>query len=837
MSKLQYLTRGSASPQGKPRVYFCGHHKEQEFLLKPISQQILELQNCAIWYDTESEDPCNWKELSADLSQMQMFVMPVTERLLTQPNRAMDKEFPFAIKHHIPVLPLMQESDLHFQFQERFGDLQFLDATAHDSAGIPFKEKLQKFLHSILIDDELTEKVRAAFDEDSLLSYQENHNAAQHNYFIGLAYLSGIDVEIDRQRAEALIRGAAEQGYEPAMEKLVSMYRYGEGIKRDYLKVIDWQKKLVESREKAWKETQTEDTFVKLTDTLWDLRDFYKKLEGIPAKRWIWENKMLPLCKTAWENNGFSKARIYTIVCYESLGNRCNERGEFSEARKYYELALKMNKQLAEEEPTIKNRHSLSVSYKRLGDICRDEDDLQEAHEYYELALEISKQLAKEDPNLANRWDLSISYERIGHLYDLNGDWKKCWEFCKIGYEIYKQLTQKELSFEGSRDFPVGYECIDSIHMKENDPKALWELYELEVDIFKQVTEELPIIESRWDLIESYEKMSDILMEECDLLASLWYDELILEIYKQMDEEFPDQENCLFDYYKKGTIYEMREDLQTAQKYYQLDLDKGKRLVEKMPTIQNLANLSAIYFKLGNISQLKENLSDSRKYYEHALEISKQINEEFSDGHISSALILRYERMGDICQMEGNLPEARGYYEAAFELGKQIMEKLPEGRERDRFYTGFWLFISYEKLGDICRAEGDFEAARQFYELAVKFGQLLDDDFLFPLWSIIYLFFLFHTSDMYHKLGDICTEKEDLEEAEKFYELGLQFNKQAEEIKSCLCTEDLYNRCSIFMQMASSYKDEGNLQAARNIFEFTSDIYKQLTKKDFPGEI
>lgn len=101
MSKLQYLTRGNSSPQGKPRVYFCGHPKEQEFFLKPISQQILALQNCAIWYDAEPETPCNWEELSSDLSQMQLFVMPVTERLLNQPNRAMDKEFLLYINQNI----------------------------------------------------------------------------------------------------------------------------------------------------------------------------------------------------------------------------------------------------------------------------------------------------------------------------------------------------------------------------------------------------------------------------------------------------------------------------------------------------------------------------------------------------------------------------------------------------------------------------------------------------------------------------------------------------------------------------------------------------------------
>ena len=97
-----------------------------------------------------------------NFSNNMLFVMPVTERLLTQPNRAMDKEFPFAIEHHIPVLPLMQESGLEEKFQKRFGDMQFLDANAHDSTAIPFEKKLQKFLDSVLVGDELAAQVRAA---------------------------------------------------------------------------------------------------------------------------------------------------------------------------------------------------------------------------------------------------------------------------------------------------------------------------------------------------------------------------------------------------------------------------------------------------------------------------------------------------------------------------------------------------------------------------------------------------------------------------------------------------------------------------------------------------
>ena len=75
------------------------------------------------------------------------------------------------------------------------------------------------------------------------VAVRENDEDPQHNYFIGLAYLSGIDVEVNHEKAVELIKGSAEKEYEPAIEKLVSMYRTGEGVERDYREAISWQKK------------------------------------------------------------------------------------------------------------------------------------------------------------------------------------------------------------------------------------------------------------------------------------------------------------------------------------------------------------------------------------------------------------------------------------------------------------------------------------------------------------------------------------------------------------------------------------------------------------------
>ena len=129
------------------------------------------MQDCAIWY--RGSDAVVDDLFFVDLEQMQLFVMPVTTNLLCTANDALNIDFKFAMEHHIPVLPLMQEPGLEELFNKKCGELQFLDKNKIDETAISYEEKLEKYLSSVLIGDELAEKIRAAFDAYVFLSYRK----------------------------------------------------------------------------------------------------------------------------------------------------------------------------------------------------------------------------------------------------------------------------------------------------------------------------------------------------------------------------------------------------------------------------------------------------------------------------------------------------------------------------------------------------------------------------------------------------------------------------------------------------------------------------------------
>ncbi len=366
----------------KPRVYFTCHPDDFEKHFRTICNDIFKTHDCAIYYTEDMTEIITEDDKKVDLGRNNLFVIPITYKLLTTKNRALDEDIPYAIKEHIPVLPIMMESGLDelYSKPDKFGELQFLNPYSTDLTEISYEEKLKKYLESVLVSDEMARRIRAAFDAYIFLSYRkkdrkfanelmrlihsypECHDIAiwfdefltpgesfketieeilnscdlftllitprllekvidengeerdnyvlstelpmarkkheekgtgifavemettdkealssieivdyispndeafssrlldlvskiavtandepEHNFLIGLAYLEGIDVETNRERAVELIIGAAETDLPEAIFKLICMYTDGVGVLRNKEEAKTWSKRL-----------------------------------------------------------------------------------------------------------------------------------------------------------------------------------------------------------------------------------------------------------------------------------------------------------------------------------------------------------------------------------------------------------------------------------------------------------------------------------------------------------------------------------------------------------------------------------------------------------------
>lgn len=159
----------------KPRVYFTCHPDDFEKHFKKVCDDIFKTHNCAIYYTEDMTEVIAEDEKQVDLGRNNLFVVPVTYRLLSTPNRAIDEDIPYALKEHIPVLPIMMEPgiDEFYSKPDKFGELQYLNPYSTDLTEISYEEKLKKYLESVLISDKLAKRVRAAFDAYIFLSYRK----------------------------------------------------------------------------------------------------------------------------------------------------------------------------------------------------------------------------------------------------------------------------------------------------------------------------------------------------------------------------------------------------------------------------------------------------------------------------------------------------------------------------------------------------------------------------------------------------------------------------------------------------------------------------------------
>lgn len=788
MSKLQYKTIAGEHPQGKPNVYFSCHPEDFEKYFEEYALKIFHIQDCAIWYEAEPEADYDRENLELDLSQMQLLIMPVTTKLLTTSNRAMDIEFPIAQEKHIPVLPLMMERGLVDVFSERFGDLQYMDPNNRDETRRSFDEVLETYIRSTLVSSELANKIRAVFDAYIFLSYRKkdrkkaqelmrlihrnplcrdiaiwydeflipgedfnqaietmleksdlftlvvtpnlvnevnyvmtteypeaikqkktvlpvemeetdrkeldehykslppcvrveeydkfqdallevireiavlpNDRTPEHNFLIGLAYLDGIDMEVDSERAVELITEAAEAEVPEAMQKIAIMYETGEGVARDYHAGLEWREKYVEMLRRRYKDNaviQTAtDYFLGLQDLTYALYNlaFYDKAEEVV-------NEMLSIAPMF--DDRYLPAKRWLPISYDLLGMIKEAQGREDDAKKYYEKELEYFLSIKEEARTIQDRRDIVKCCRKIGIISKGAGKLIEAERYITEALRMCTALADENKTIDSLYDLSEVYSSMGNL---------ALEWGVLG---------------GEKEFPTVYSDSDDIE------------YTPERTNTNKKHVQLGYLPKRRRLEEAkkyYEKGKKI-----------WFD--IAE--NRGTEE--DQRKLLRCYLDMGRVAEILSLMEEANDYYKKGHDISIVLADETGTIEDRRSLSSCYYHMAKVAAATERWSSAEEYIYKGLKISLDLTEKIRTVNVRRDLSLFYDEMGSLAEKKGRLEEASKYYVKEMKILSQLVNE--GGTINDR--RG--LIKCYEKSGHIAKTMGSLIEAKNYYEKCLE---------------------------------------------------------------------------------------------------------------------
>ena len=951
MAELKYKTRGMCSPQGKPRIYFCCHPLDFEKYFTSISDDILKKQNCAIWY-LEDLNAARDENFLTDLTQMQLFIMPVSKNLLTTRNEALHTEFKFAAEHHIPVLPLIQESGLVELFNQECGQLQFLDPNDQDLTAISYEEKLEKYLSSVLIGDELAEMIRSAFHAYIFLSYRKKdrkyaqelmrlihkndfcrdfaiwydeflvpgenfnhsienalhksdlfvlavtpnlinevnyimtteyplalkaekqilpfellptdqvqlhekyknlpfctdaHNEEQlsealslaldqlehraeasspeHDFYIGLAYLSGIDMEVDHEKAVSLITSAARTGVPDAMNKLVEMYSIGIGVSKNDEAAIFWQEKLVEKRSEIYAETPNLTNLDELFWSCMDLGDLYSQQDDLEnsTKSYFRGLQHLKESLETPVDDPFFTILLHQnlIICYSRIGSIYELEERLDRATECYEQALKMQQFHYEETKDLypgtnrRNIRGLGICHQRLAHVYRLLKDFETAKSHLKQAILLLESLTAETDSIQFRRDTAVCYEQLGAICQEEGNYDAAEQYFTQVLTAYDQLVKESETDQSLRDLSVAYIKMAHINDLQGHREKIKMFYDTAVSITEQRMEKSDTLSVHHDLAILWDLLSKYYIENRDFDTATDYASKALEemIHLHDISSTPDAKRNLSNAYEKlGYIQELNGALSSALQYYRKMLELRIQVAEESHRIDAQLDLSLGYDDIGKILRDYGHLDKAEDYFYQALQIRNSVMEISCTPYVQRLLSISYDMLGDLFQLKNEPDLEFECINQALQLRQDIFQAAGS------LEATHDLSISYKKMGDFI-VSTDLESAKVCYSntlhLTTKIAQTspsLESKRLLMI--------------SYGDMGQICVQEEQLSDATYYYQNALQLSKEIADESGTV--EAMRDYSVSLIQMGSLLKRQNILDGAESCYRIALHYRSQI---------
>lgn len=166
MAELLFLPKDTKDPKNHPRRLYFSCHPEDFPLLEQIYGDIRKIyEDFVIFYPDLSAGDVVYDHLD-EIANTQLFVIPVTKKLLTEENGALSLEFERAVQEKLGILPILFEPEAEALFNSMCDRRQMVAKWDSD-----YEEKLHRALDDALVSDEITQRVRDIFQNHLFVSY------------------------------------------------------------------------------------------------------------------------------------------------------------------------------------------------------------------------------------------------------------------------------------------------------------------------------------------------------------------------------------------------------------------------------------------------------------------------------------------------------------------------------------------------------------------------------------------------------------------------------------------------------------------------------------------
>ena len=719
--ELIYKTRGMSDPRGKARVYFTCHPKDFDMFFPMLSDDILKHANCAVWYDADRSSMPDEEELSLVLDEIQIVVVGISSLFLHEYNRAKDIEFPMALKKRKPILPILMENEIYGEFNEVGGGIQAVMKYSNDPTAKTYDEVMGTFIKSVLVENEIKEKVREAFDAYVFLSYRKKDRDHAHR-LIRMIHENEEFRDIAIWYDEFLVPG---EGFEKAILKAFeksslfamavtpSLQEKGNYVMSvEYPLARDRKEKdkkfeiipveLYQSRNKVngkdWRidlsELKEHDEFK--YHSIENLQDEHRRVQ-------MDEAFINALRKIAIKENDGSKLHKFFIGLAYLCGIDC----EID-----YKTALRLITEAAspgkpqdgasgevgkpqdgasgetgaarstlpgddpDEEPCIEAIAKLSEMYWNGEGVAIDRKEAARWQE--KLAEQYLKRYEKNhDPDEHKGYGTKYfkALRKLADMQSETGQRPEAMQTARKALDFCKVLDEEVGVREQDRDKAVVLNILGKLHEKNRDYEAASKCIAETCRIYERLAWEIGTSRARRDLSISYERMGDLLR-------------------------------------KKG-------DLNGADEYYRKAKDLREALCDAEPSPDRRRDVSSVLTKMGNVRKKRKEYNEAAQYYSKALDMDELLAEEVRTPQARDDHGVSLTKVGDIHKAEGRLDEAGRAYERAKDIFYENYRKTGSLRFLEH-YAG-----ACEKLASIQKKKGALQKASELYRESLDLREKL----------------------------------------------------------------------------------------------------------------
>ena len=718
---LNFETRGQKTANNKPNIYFACYPDDKKIYYDSIADEIWNIQNCAIFYEEDYSAPFDAEELERKIKSMQLVVMPVTDRLLRHPSRAIDFELKCAIGNHVPVLPLMQEEVQIEMYEKHFGKLHALDKSKQDVFSISYDEQLRRFINGVLVNDELAKQIRAEFDAHIFLSYRKIDIKSAEKF-------------MDKVHSDPKFRDVAiwfdnfltpGEDYEENIEKAIedcdifslvvtpNIYKPNAEGNTNYVMAKEYP----DARNKYQKAIMPAD-MESLNAT--DKKELYEKISDLPDL--VHKDKIsdkiseMLLSHTKHENDTDPRHNYLIGMAYLNG----------IDVEKRTDIAKEMIKQSAEQHYPEAMAKIVEMYRNGIG----FERDYDEAIKWQERLVAVTENGYKERPTEKNCVAL---YKALIYSVDLHNamlNKENALVQCKYAIEVCneflcknKQLNQKNRQII-LYNMAVGYERLGDIHKTRlasriDDPN---ECYKRAAEILEHIIKKANSIPVKRSLMLCYSKMGAVMNPINKYLGPIEDYDKGLALAVEIENETASEESMRdlsINYDRIGYAYKKQFNMEKAYVFFKKALDIKLQILDQWPSIQAHRDVARSYDYLSLCLPPLGRSEEAESYAKKTFEIKEYLVEK--EDSIESLIDLAdsYRTLYTLCRKKD---EAVMFQKKAIDISARIAHGKPTSETRQQLCRDYkYLAFAYEK-------NGMNEAAKEYYGKAVELAQIINDE-------------------------------------------------------------------------------------------------------------